>query len=141
MSKFYKEFWGNFNELLYEKVLQSRTDKKETRTFKLGKTLDKDFTKKCKDEGINKTDVVVAGVVKYTYGNKLNVNGAIKIIAKQDTLVGRLAKMAMNNEQDFKDFVQYIHDQADDGNKESMDRIYGQDVIETILNHKIEDNG
>ena len=133
-----ESFWNRFDSKLLKRFQEARKEKKVARNFRIGEDLDEDFAKKCKNQGINKTDVVTASIVEFTYKNTLTAKGAIKIISrKEDSVITKMAKMALENEEDFADFIQYIKDQATDGNEESMKANHGADVINAIINHKL----
>lgn len=141
MKKTYKIFWDRFDPKLYRKVLQSKQETKVMVNVRIGKTLNKDFDKKIKSLKkskikVNKTDVVLASIVEFTYKNELTTMEAIMIIAKKDSSLAEAAKFALESKDGIVGFVNYISDQCDQGNKETLIGYHGEDVIETILKSK-----
>ena len=137
-----ENFFSRFNEPLLIKIGLLKAGKSASRNYRANLELDKAFIKKLKEfknQNLSKTDVIEAGIAQFVYGdakqNVLTAKGAIKIISKGDSIINTIAKLALEDEGEIKDFVDYIKDQANEGNKEALIATHGKDVINAILNN------
>lgn len=131
-----KAFFSNFNEKLLLKIQELKSSDKIMRHYRTPETLEKDFVKKCNDSGMSKTEVINASIAKFTYCNTLTARGAVMIISKKNSVVGKAAELALTEEDGIKTFCDHIKEQCEQGNEKSLKKNHGKDVINAILNHK-----
>jgi len=92
-KKIYNKFWDNFDTRLYEKYLSALNDVKTARNYRIGKDLDRDFSKKVnKDKNITKTDVIIKSIIEYTYSEQA-INMLVTEITCQNERIAELEYM------------------------------------------------
>jgi hypothetical protein len=71
----------------------------------------------------------------------MNIKQAIEAIAAFETITGFNAEMVLKDNKKMKSFCQMIYDQYNrDGNKEHLQEMYGQEVIETVISYGVDNN-
>lgn len=67
----------------------------------------------------------------------MTIRQAVKIISKEDSLIGCMAWNVIYERASLTDFVNYFKDQVKDGNLSSMAVRYGYETINTIIKFEL----
>lgn len=127
------QFWNTFDENLLIKIREVRAE--TSRNYKTSLKLDEDFAKEAKKQGLSKSEIINASIVKFTYGNRLTRYGAIKIMSKKDGVFAKMAQLALEDEEQMNQFIDYIKEQVESGRYNQIAEKHGEDVIKAILNN------